>query len=226
MTKTHQGGVLNVKSSIGRKLKLEFPRSTLCLMVFQHCMTRVNMTNIVIPSLYPYKVYENILYSKSYSTLEYNMIKTEMNNWLLLLKRRCADNRPSIPLWADATKHRRWGSSQLRPRRSRNEKFCSNRRVGGMWEIVKGSSGIQSMTWVHGKLINTANPLDLFQLTVPVRTMWDMQLTKASGWLTPHPLVSLPASLGSESNSTADICALTIWGLGVWCITGFSFSLL
>lgn len=51
----------------------------------------------------------------------------------------------------------------------------------------KGSSGIQSMTWVHGKLINTANPLDLFQLTVPARTMWDMQLTKASGWLTPHP---------------------------------------
>lgn len=35
----------------------------------------------------------------------------------------------------------------------------------------KGSSGIQSMTWVHGKLINTANPLDLFQLTVPARTM-------------------------------------------------------
>lgn len=32
----------------------------------------------------------------------------------------------------------------------------------------KGSSG---MTWVHGKLINTANPLDLFQLTVPARTM-------------------------------------------------------
>lgn len=84
----------------------------------------------------------------------------------------------------------------------------------------KGSSGIQSMTRVHGKLINTANPLDLFQLTVPARTMWDMQLTKASGWLTPHLPVSLPASLGSESNSTADICALTIWGLRVWCIAG------
>lgn len=84
----------------------------------------------------------------------------------------------------------------------------------------KGSSGIKSMTRVHGKLINTANPLDLFQLTVPTRTMWDMQLTKASGWLTPHPPVSLPASLGSESNSTADICALTIWRLRVWCIAG------
>lgn len=35
----------------------------------------------------------------------------------------------------------------------------------------KGSSGIESMTRVHGKLINTANPLDLFQLTVPTRTM-------------------------------------------------------
>lgn len=35
----------------------------------------------------------------------------------------------------------------------------------------KGSSGIQSMTRVHRKLINTANPLDLFQLTVPTRTM-------------------------------------------------------
>lgn len=33
------------------------------------------------------------------------------------------------------------------------------------------SSGIQSMTWVHRKLINTANPLDLFQLTVPAWTM-------------------------------------------------------
>lgn len=76
------------------------------------------------------------------------------------------------------------------------------------------------MTWVHWKLINTANPLDLFQLTVPARMMWDMQLTKASGWLTPHPPVSLPASLGSESNSTADICALRIWRLWVWCIAG------
>ena len=146
MTKTHRGGVLNGKSSTGRKLKLGFPGSTLCLMVFQHHMTRINMTNIVIISLHPYKVYKNILYSKSYSTLEHNMIKIEMNDWLLLLKRRCADNRPSIPLWADATEHRRWGSSQTRPRRSRYEKFCSNRRVGGMWEIVKGSSGIQSMT--------------------------------------------------------------------------------
>lgn len=35
----------------------------------------------------------------------------------------------------------------------------------------KGSFGIQSMTWVHGKLINTANPLDLFQLTVLARMM-------------------------------------------------------
>lgn len=135
---------------------------------------------------------------------------------ILLLKLCCAYNRPFIPLWANATKHRRWGSDRITPEMKSFALTEGSVNVGDS----KGSSGIQSMTWVHGKLINTANPLDLFQLTVPARTMWDMQLTKASGWLTPHPPVSLPASLGSESNSTADICALTIWGLWVWCIAG------
>lgn len=73
------------------------------------------------------------------------------------------------------------------------------------------------MNRVHGKLINTANPLDLFQLCVPARMMWDMQLTKASDWLTPYPPVSLPASVGSQSDPPADICALTMWGPRVWC---------
>lgn len=66
--------------------------------------------------------------------------------------------------------------------------FCPN---GGSENVGdgRGSSGIQSMTWVHGKLINTANPLDLFQLTVPARTTWDTQLTKASGRVNaPSPL--------------------------------------
>lgn len=105
---------------------------------------------------------------------------------------------------------------------SRNESFALTEGSVNVGDS-KVLSGIQSMTRVHGKLINTANPLDLFQLTVPARMMWDMQLTKASGWLTPHPPVSLPASFGSESNSTADICALTIWGLCVWCIAGLDF---
>lgn len=62
----------------------------------------------------------------------------------------------------------------------------------------RGSSGIQSMTWVHRKLINTANPLDLFQLTVPARTTWDTQLTKASGWVNPPTPPSLPCFITSE----------------------------
>lgn len=84
----------------------------------------------------------------------------------------------------------------------------------------KDSSGSYSMTRGHGKLINTANPLDLFQLTVLGRTMWNMQLTKASGWLIPHPPVSLLANLGSESNSKAVICALTVLRLWIWCSEG------
>lgn len=99
------------------------------------------------------------------------------------------------------------------------EKFCFIRRV----KSSKFSPGIQNMNRVHGKLINTANPLDLFQLCVPARMMWDMQLTKASDWLTPHPLVSLPASIGSQSNPPADICALTIWGPRVWCNAGLLY---
>lgn len=79
------------------------------------------------------------------------------------------------------------------------------------------------MTRVHGKLINTANPLDLFQLRVPARMMWDMQLTKASDWLTSHRLVSLPVSVGSQSNPPADICALTIWGPWVSCDSGLLY---
>lgn len=79
------------------------------------------------------------------------------------------------------------------------------------------------MNRVHGKLINTANPLDLFQLCVPARMMWDMQLTKASDWLTPHPLVSLPVSVGSQSNPPADICALTICSPWVWCNAGLLY---
>lgn len=101
------------------------------------------------------------------------------------------------------------------------EKFCFIRRV----KSSKFSPGIQNMTRVHGKLINTANPLDLFQLRVPARMMWDMQLTKASDWLTPHPLVSLPVSAGSQSNPPADICALTIGGLPVWCNAGLLYVL-
>lgn len=79
------------------------------------------------------------------------------------------------------------------------------------------------MNRVHGKLINTANPLDLFQLCVPARMMWDMQLTKASVWLTPHRLVSLPVSVGSQSNPPADICALTICSPRVWCNAGLLY---
>lgn len=96
--------------------------------------------------------------------------ETEKDEW------SGAYNRTSIPLWADSAKRRRLGCSrlQLYDHITLEMKSC------------KGSSGIQSMTWVHGKLINTANPLDLFQLTVLARMMWDMQLTKASGWLTPR----------------------------------------
>lgn len=87
----------------------------------------------------------------------------------------------------------------------------------GTVKSSKFSPGIQNMNRVHGKLINTANPLDLFQLCVPARMMWDMQLTKASDWLTPHPLVSFAASVGTQSNPPADICALMTWGPPVWC---------
>lgn len=86
----------------------------------------------------------------------------------------------TIPLWANATKHTRCSSECITPEMKSFALTEGSVNVGDS----QGSSGIQSMTWVHRKLINTANPLDLFQLTVPARTMWDMQLTKASGWLT------------------------------------------
>lgn len=47
------------------------------------------------------------------------------------------------------------------------KKFCFMESV----KSSKFSPGIQNMNQVHGKLINAANPLDLFQLCVPARMM-------------------------------------------------------
>lgn len=86
--------------------------------------------------------------------------------------------------------------SSIRPPRMRQEGplHLSLEQFGfiGRVKSSKFSPGIENMNRVHGKLINTANPLDLFQWRVPARMTWDMQLAKASDWLTPHPLVSLP----------------------------------
>lgn len=89
-----------------------------------------------------------------------------------------------------------------------------------MWEMAKAPLVSEVRFGFTQSSLRPANPLDLFQFTVPARTTWDTQLTKASGWLTSHHSVSLPASLGSDSNSPAGICALTLSGRWVWCRAG------